>query len=102
MKKPDVRLFKHFTLLILVYIFMILILKCSFSTSFLRVSIYSIFQLIFLFQKSTPILHSDDSRTEVSWRGDGQLFAITSVNPNDGEYYMGLFERLITHRKFQD
>ncbi|XP_066919539.1 putative elongator complex protein 1 isoform X2 [Clytia hemisphaerica] len=30
---------------------------------------------------SSPVLPTDDRRTEISWRGDGQYFSISSINP---------------------
>lgn len=37
-------------------------------------------------QNLQPASASDDLMPRVSWRGDGQLFAISSINPSTGKY----------------
>lgn len=43
--------------------------------------------------KVSQILSSDDKRTEVSWRGDGQYFCISSVNTNEERRYVRIYDR---------
>lgn len=41
----------------------------------------------------TPVASWDDWHTEIAWRGDGQLFAITSVDESTNCRYVRIFDR---------
>lgn len=62
---------------------------CISFTSFSRIQIHqlrllSYFTVAFHPQEVQPIAAWDDRRPRVTWRGDGQLFAVSAVCPETG------------------
>jgi len=39
-------------------------------------------------QQVQPALHWDDRRPRISWRGDGQYFVVTGINPTTGSFVL--------------